>query len=106
MSADQNHSQQSSSHQSMSDGDMHAGMAHDIDGDSDNQKMDCCDDEPNSGQHDCSAMAHCGAAPAGLATLNPAIVSSWLSITSGKMPALSQVPPNQFSSPPFRPPIS
>jgi len=111
MTAEQSHPEQSnysqsSPHQSMSDGGLHAGMAHDIDGGSADHLMGCCENEPDSSQRDCSTMAHCGAPPAGVATLNPAIVSSWLSVSSGKMPALSQLPPNQFSTPPFRPPIS
>lgn len=96
MSADQ-----SNSHQTMHDSDMHAGMDHD----SDNHKMDCCDDEPESSEHDCTVMTHCGTCPAGLVAVNLATSSPWLVASNGNMPTLSQVPPNEFNSPPFRPPI-
>lgn len=91
---------QSSSHQAMSDSDMHASMNHGNDSDTDRSSehdsdtMDCCDDKSASGAHGCTAIAHCGACPASLVAVNPTISSSWLGTSNGNMPSLSQVPPN------------
>ena len=82
------------------------GMAHDMGHDSDNQNMDCCDDESAATDDSCGMTAHCGANAASLAILSIEMRATWFGVDTSRMSAQSQLPSSQFSSPPFRPPIS
>jgi hypothetical protein len=78
---------------------------HDMD-DGDGADMDCCDHDPSVPSDECDPMSHCGAATAGVASIDSSTVDLIFSVGSRQCSADTGAPLNNYSSPPFRPPIA
>lgn len=70
------------------------------------QPMDCCDHNPTESDGSCDAMSHCGASTAGAVAIIVAPINAFFSPGSQQVLQADKGPLSQFSSPPFRPPIS
>jgi hypothetical protein len=91
--------------------DMHAsqGINHDQHGtmqDSDMQDMDCCDHDPIDQDDGCDPFSQCRVGTSASAAISPSIINIILNPGSLKLLYRDYEPLNNFSSPPFRPPIT
>jgi hypothetical protein len=79
--------------------------SHDMN-DSGGAGIDCCDPDPSVPAGECDSMAHCGACTAGVMGIYSATANLVFSVVCRQYAIDSNAPLNNYSSPPFRPPIA
>ena len=74
--------------------------------DAERAAMDCCDHDPSVPSDECDSMSHCGACTAGVVSIDSSTANLIFSVGCRQYAAYSNAPLSNYSSPPFRPPIT
>ncbi|MCP4048515.1 MAG: hypothetical protein GY732_21260 [Gammaproteobacteria bacterium] len=81
-------------------------MQHGSKADTDGAGMDCCDHDPSTPSDSCDSMSHCGACVIAASAINPSAIIVFYHVDSHLYSPETNEHLSDFSSPPFRPPIS